>query len=96
MKRSRLERTKFWQQHVDSAKSFPGSAQKYCDEHEIESSSFYQWRKILSAPTQSSRRSDFLPVIVSEPQRGERSIETILPNAQWVAEVMLHLIRGLA
>jgi hypothetical protein len=96
MKRSRQERTRFWQQHVDAAKLFAGSAQKYCDEQEIESSSFYHWRKILSGSTQSSSRSDFLPVIVSKPERAEQSSEANLPNAQWVAEVMLHLIRGLA
>ena len=96
MKRSRQERIRFWQQHVDAAKLFPGGAQKYCDEHEIESSSFYNWRKLLSGSPQSPSRSDFLPVIVSKPERAEQSSENILPNTQWVAEVMLHLIRGLA
>ena len=36
------ERAKFWQQHIEAAKSFAGTGQQYCDEHELEASSFYQ------------------------------------------------------
>ena len=96
MNRIQSERSGFWQQHVDAAKSFPGSAQQYCDEHELESTSFYQWRKKLSGSAQSSKKSDFLPVVVTKPERAERPSEAMLPNAQWVAEVMVCLIRGLA
>lgn len=94
MKRTHSERAKFWQQHIDTAKSFPGSAQQYCDEHELESSSFYQWRKRLSG-SQSLKKSDFLPVVVAT-ERTERPSDPVLPNAQWVAEVMVYLLRGLA
>lgn len=89
------ERAKFWQQHVETAKSFAGTVQQYCDEHELEPSSFYQWRKRLVGTTQTPRRSAFLPVVVSNPGQSQPS-QASLPNAQWVAEVMLHLIRGLA
>lgn len=90
------ERAKFWQQHVEAAKSFTGSVQQYCDTHELEPSSFYQWRKRLAAATQNPSRLDFLPVVVSNPGQSGRPSEATLPNAQWVAEVMVHLIRRLA
>jgi hypothetical protein len=95
MKRSRQEVIRFWQQHVEAAKSFPGSAQKYCDAHEIESPSFYSWRKRLSG-ARNPDMAKFLPVIISESERPAEQSGRGLPNAHWVAEVMLHLIRGLA
>ena len=90
------ERAKFWQQHVEAAKSFSGSVQQYCDEHDLDPSSLYQWRKRFSGTNQNPSKSEFLPVVVSRPEQSERPSQAILPNAQWVAEVMLHLIRGLA
>ena len=96
MKRSRQEVVKFWKQHIEAAKSFSGSAQEYCDAHEIQSPSFYSWRKRLSAVARDPNKAKFLPVIISEAERPAEQLERVLPNAQWVAEVMLHLIRGLA
>jgi transposase-like protein len=90
------DRAKFWQQHVEATKSFPGSIQKYCEQHELDPSSLYQWRKRFSGATQVKTKSEFLPVVVSSPARAELPAMSPLPNAQWVAEVMLHLIRGLA
>jgi hypothetical protein len=89
------ERAKFWQQHVEAAKSFDGTAQQYCDKHELEPSSFYQWRKRLVGDTQKTGGAKFLPVVISKSEQFA-SRTAPLPNAQWVAEVMLHLIRGLA
>ena len=94
MKRSRQEIARFWQQHIEAAKSFPGSAQQYCDAHEIQSASFYSWRKRLSGVR--DHKAKFLPVIISESERPAEQSERALPNAQWVAEVMAHLIRRLA
>ena len=90
------ERAKFWQQHVEAAKSFPGSIQNYCELHELDSSSLYQWRKRFSGATQVKTKSEFLPVVVSSPALAGSTAGSTLPNAQWVAEVLLHLIRGLA
>jgi hypothetical protein len=95
MNKTYSERAKFWQQHIDAAKSFPGSAQHYCDVRELKVASFYQWRKRLSK-YQLPKKSAFLPVIVAQVEQPDRTPEIALPNAQWVAEVMLHLIRGLA
>jgi hypothetical protein len=93
MKRSHQESAKFWQQHIEAARSFPGSVQKYCDVHKIESSSFYQWRKRISEMPNPGV-TDFLPVVISKPERLNQNLESRMPNAQWVAEVMLHLLRG--
>jgi hypothetical protein len=95
MKRSRQEVEKFWKQHIEAAKSFPGSAQKYCDANEIESPSFYSWRKRLSGIARDPGSAKFLPVIISGSEQATEQSARELPNAQWVAQVMLHLIRGL-
>ena len=96
MKRSRQEVEKFWKQHIEAAKSFSGSVQKYCDANGIESASFYSWRKRLSSVARDPDYAKFLPVIISDSDRRSAASERALPNARWVAEVMLHLIRGLA
>ena len=96
MNKGPTERAKFWQRHVEAAKSFAGTAQQYCDEHDLEPSSFYQWRKRLFISTENPGRLDFLPVVVSGPGQSGASSQSALPSAQWVAEVMVHLIRRLA
>lgn len=93
MKRSRQEVVRFWQQHIEAAKSFPGSVQRYCDAHQIQSPSFYRWRKRLS---EDPYKAKFSPVIISESGQPADPWERPLPSAQWVAEVMVHLIRRLA
>jgi transposase-like protein len=80
---------------MEAAKSFPGSVQKYCDTHEIQASSFYNWRKRL-LEARNFEKAKFLPVVISEAKQPAEHPQRALPNAQWVAEVMLHLIRGLA
>ncbi len=96
MKRTHLENVKFWQQHIESAKSFPGSIHAYCRAQKIDSSSFYQWRKKLSIQ-QGSRctKPEFVPVVVSRREDDASAMSMSSPEARWVAEFVAHLVRGL-
>jgi len=87
----------FWSKHIEAAANFKGSCASYCRAHDLNIRQFYTWKKRLAQGSLEFKKSDFVSVIVSEP-RSELTISpnTRLPEAQWVAQVMLHLIRGLA
>ena len=84
-------KSEIWRKHVESAKSFPGSAREYCERHALEVQSFYQWRKKLAVS--DSKRPSFVPVVLSELE--QESLPTAyLPDARWTAEFLRHLLRG--
>jgi len=85
-------KAEIWRKHIESARSFPGTAREYCERHSLQVQSFYQWRKRLFAVS-GLKRSSFVPVVMSrvEPEPLRR---TDLPDAQWTAEFILHLLRG--
>ena len=95
----------FWRNHLVAAQSDPNGITAYCKLHGLRSATYYGWRKKLkvgiSEPKKVSigrpkiPRSPFLPVAVSVPETKFQNRSPALPNAKWVAEVMLHLIRGL-
>lgn len=94
MKQVQESKADIWRKHIESAQSFQGTAREYCERHSLQVQSFYQWKKRLSAGV-GLKRSSFAPVVVSrlelEPLRhGD------LPDAQWTAEFILHLLRGLS
>jgi len=95
MKHVVQDKSEYWQQHIDSAKKYPGGTQKYCLSQGLNASSFYAWRNKLSKSAKSP--SSFLPVIVSSnPSSQIQPSFTLaqLPDAVWAAEFVLHLMRG--
>lgn len=86
---SKVHREKIWREHIERAGRFPGSIEAYCRSQGIEASSFYNWKRKLKS------QLSFLPVVIAEGARVEKQASS-LPEARWVSEVMVHLIRGLS
>jgi hypothetical protein len=105
-KQSKLE---FWRAHVAGAEQFPAGVGAYCAEQSLPLSTYYGWRKLVKPASLSPKphkfkrlkkeRPTFLPVAVTAGQvEVEQTYKSMprLPEARWVAEVLLHLARGLA
>ena len=100
------DQEKLWQEHLAQAEKHPISQVAYCREAGIEPRKLYAARERMKSQLKEkqslkrkSPRSQFLPVTVSAvpaPRVQTGSQRTGLPDASWVAEVMLHLVRGLS
>ena len=92
------QKVKIWEARFESFKTFPGTIESFCKTEKIAVSAFYKWRQKLSPHVVLKRRkktkSRFLPVVVSEMSARPVEERNHLPEARWVAEVMLHLVRG--
>ena len=91
--KNRIENEKRWLEHVRRSREHPEGLGAYCREQDISYMALAYWRKkcraaILPPATQTGQR-DFMPVEVlgAEEIPGPRR----LPDARWVAQVMLHL-----
>ena len=103
------DQEKVWQEHLLQAEKHPKSQLAYCRDAGIEPRKLYATRERMKARIKayrSQKRKDvkphFLPVTVSPPPLAAPasrvqfgSAHMGLPPAQWVAEVLLHLVRGL-
>lgn len=98
MREGSLAKAKYWSDHIEAAGIYPGSVSAYCRAHGLEVSSFYWWRRKLRARPPKCSPPSFLPVVVRDTNALTRQPmpASKLPDARWVAEVMLHLARGLA
>lgn len=99
----------FWRKHVDQSANHPVSKVEYCKENDLRFSTFFRWSKRFKdelsvqkkrKPIINSKkeRAVFLPVQITPEKISskEYSIPSHLPDARWVAEVMLHLVRGIS
>jgi hypothetical protein len=104
MKISNSSRIEIWQQHLKSAESYPAGITTYLSDQGLNPSTFYRWRDIILKQNQKvsivkpkkktkQKPSKFLPVIVapslsklSAPQSCRQ-----LPDAKWLAEVILEI-----
>lgn len=97
MNKHKEEKIQFWQGHFAAVETFQGSVKAYCKSQGLQLSTFYSWRKKLFCRSKPEKCSSFLPVIVRPPLTVKKEDRiSALPDAQWVAEVMVHLLRGLA
>lgn len=89
-------KVKFWSDHLAAAARHPAGIGAYCKEHGLSATMYYKWKTKLHQG-KGDKPSAFLPVVVAAPQatREFKRNTRDLPEAQWVADVMLHLIRGL-
>ena len=96
MRSMNYSKVKFWSDHLAAANQHPAGISAYCKEHSLSATMYYKW-KIKLHEAKGEKRSAFLPVTVAAPEvirEGKMSARE-LPDAHWVADVMLHLIRGL-
>jgi hypothetical protein len=83
-----------WRERIASADAFDGTAVAYCRANDIDVNCFYSWRKRLKFRIGISTRSPFVPAIIDVPPV-EHNNPAQLPDAQWIAEVLAHLVRRL-
>ena len=79
-----------------AADAFKGTAVAYCRAHDIDVNCFYAWRKRLESRVGVASRSPFVPAVIDVSPAEQSNRLSRLPDAQWVAEVMAHLVRRLA
>lgn len=107
--KTKNETIEFWKCHAANAKLHPISIIAYCKENNLRFSTYYRWSKKvqnlntdtkLTKPQIKPKKapSVFLPVEVAskEIKFENHFIKSSLPDAKWVAEVILYLTRGLS
>jgi len=85
-----------WRDRIAAADAFNGTAVAYCRAHDIDVNCFYAWRKRLKSRVLLPTRSSFLPAVIDVSLAEQNNRLKQLPDAQWVAEVMAHLVRRLS
>ena len=89
------ERRNFWKTQLALASKFPGSRAEYCKANNLAYTTFCYWHNKLSDEAKS------IPAVVSKPfvQVAVEKVHSVsrrssLPDAKWVAELILHLQGG--
>ena len=93
---TRTENQKKWREHVAKAQEHGDGFASYCRVNGISNSTLVYWRKKLGPKPASELRqgSPFIPVQVLNVESMPRG--STLPDAKWVAEVILHLSAGIS
>ena len=103
MKQSSSEKLESWRGHVAAAESHAAGVTAYCAAEGLKISTYYSWRKFIKGSQGQSKRRPkiqktirpFLPVEIVRPDNNEAQRDFCdLPDARWVAAVMVHLVRG--
>lgn len=108
MKIENNSKIEIWQNHMARAKAHPSGVIAYCHDEGLQVATYYYWHKKIKnesstckkgyrSPKLKKTHSPFLPITVTESaiKYTDYSVATKLPEARWVAEVMLHLVQGL-
>ena len=85
------EKREYWVTKVREAQSFSGSVKAFCEQQGISLATFGYWKaKLKSQPLtrMSVQPSPFVRVEIERPK-------STLPDPKWVAEILVHLSRGL-
>jgi len=93
---SRSEKSKYWRSQIVLAEKFPGSVASFCNTQNISIHTFNYWKnkfRIEGEPAKAMVPRPFIEVQVERSQSMHRKPE--LPNAIWLAELIMHLQRGL-
>ena len=85
-----------WQERIAAANAFNGTAVAYCRANDIDVNCFYAWRKRLRSSVGAPVSSPFVPAVIDVSPCEQNSRPSRLPDAQWVAEIMTHLVRRLS
>ena len=75
----------------------PEGIAEFCRKNNLKAGSVYSWKREQKRSKRKSSISTFLPIVVKDlDEPNSRCRPVRLPESKWVAEVMLHLIRGLS
>ena len=96
MKTTTLKEQKaiFWSKHLDLANQYPAGILKYCEVNGLAIQTFYKWKLRLQSqvvknlPAKRLTKSPFAEVQVCRP---EVVHQQSLPDAKWLAQLILHL-----
>lgn len=96
---SRIEKERIWKALVEKSRHRSGSVEKFCQAEGVSPSAFGYWQHKLSRPGKfhlppnksTTGLSAFNRVEILEPQSSRLGP----PSAKWVAEIVLHLHRGM-
>lgn len=90
------DKEKFWREQLRSFAKFKGSRRAFCRIHGLSASTFQYWHckysQIKRCDVQVVEPSPFVEV---EVESQVRSSSRNMPDARWVAELILHLQEGL-
>ena len=85
-----------WKAHVEACERHAKGARAYCREKQIDCGTFYYWRRKLrleeTRRTRSAVVTSFVPVAIECEQKQFQE----LPDARWLADFAVELIRGLS
>lgn len=94
----RQEKVRYWRRHIAKAAAYAGSQQSYCRAEEISLHSFQYWKKKFADESRQERSVKALlpsPFMAVEVERTEQVLPLTLPDARWVAELIIHLQQGM-
>jgi hypothetical protein len=97
MTQANMENTLLWKERITKAHQFHGGLRDYCKAEGITEASLFYWRKKLNL-VKPKEASPFTRAVVKSdiPNPSDAaSVTTHLPDAQWVASVLCHFVRGL-
>lgn len=90
---TRQQKTEHWRKRIEASESFAGSEREYCDSQGLSLATFRYWKSKLRVELPAGLvmpTSPFVRVEIERPRPQSK-----LPDAKWVAEVLMHLSRGL-
>lgn len=91
-----LDKEEFWREQVRLFATFKGSRREYCRTHGLSANSFQYWyhkcNQTKKRDIQVVAPSPFVEVKID--RQAEPSSRNV-PDARWVAELILHLQEGL-
>jgi hypothetical protein len=96
-KSTRKENEQIWKAMVERSRVRPGSLEEFCKAEGVSPSAFGYWQQKLRSQSvprkKTSELSPFAKVEILEPVSCPTRVSA--PNAKWVAEIILHLHRGM-
>ena len=92
MQTKSISKREYWRQQLIAAERFPGSLREFCKHKGISLNTFQYWRNKFSNESQGQliqTPNPFVTVAVEQTQ-----VMSSMPDARWLAELILHLQTG--
>ncbi len=82
----------YWREQIARGNRHPGGVASYCRAHAIKPAAFYYWKKRLrrrAIVKRASADQSFIPVEILRPEA-----KPSLPDARWLSELIVNLMRA--
>jgi hypothetical protein len=93
-KQVRIENEKIWRDRVVRASRYPGTILSFCRSEGISREGLRYWQKKISCGRVGSATAPVVPRFVDVEIVDQQRPTAGLPDARWVAELILHLQSG--